>query len=316
MFSAVRRHISKLLNSEEEEAQAEVHAADAHEAECTRSSSPPIKTATPAIMASAVQYYPPQMDPHAGTSTRALREGPIWLLLQDAGVLLKMLRYMPNIVLPIKAASPDDELATNAAGTWETFVQAFLIIFEVVLLLVTPIGIIMSPGLLFIPVLFLAYGIIWLICWPLHGPDICFSNMDAETAALAQTHTDERWVFVNGCATNHAGLQKNIDRLAKTFGREVIGIHNKSFGLVADILECLIQRCFAYKTQDVRTAYFGLKPFLKSSSVKKVVLVGHSQGGLIISLGMKTLSRIPSSEAIVQCSRHQVLLCSQYQTSC
>lgn len=27
----------------------------------------------------------------------------------------------------------------------------------------------------------------------------------------------------------HAGLQKNVDRLSKTFGRAVIGVHNKRF---------------------------------------------------------------------------------------
>ena len=277
MLATARRRISELLNSEDE----------AHEPEGTRSPLP-VKTPANANMAVAIQYYPTQMDPLVGTSTRALREGPCWLMIQDAGVLFKMLRYMPNIILPIKASSPDDELAVNAAGTWETVVQIFLVIFEVVLLLATPIGILMSPGLLFIPVLSLAYGLIWLVCWPLHGPDVCYSTMDASTTALAKNHSDERWIFVNGCATNHAGLQKNIDRLAKTFGREIVGIHNKSFGLVADILECLIQRCFAYKTQDVRTAYLNLKPYLKDAAVKKVVLVGHSQGGLIISLGMSS----------------------------
>lgn len=257
----------------------------AHEPQGTRSSLP-VKSPITANMAIEIQYYPTQMDPLAGTSTRALREGPFWLMIQDAGVLVKMLRYMPNIFLPIKASSSDDELAVNAAATWETVAQIFLLIFEIVLLLAIPIGILVFPGVMFIPILFLAHGLVWLICWPLHGPDVCYSAMDAITTALAQNHKDERWVFVNGCATNHAGLQKNIDRLAKTFGREIVGIHNKSFGLVADILECLVQRCFAYKTQDVRTAYFGLKPYLKDAAVRKVVLVGHSQGGLIISLGM------------------------------
>lgn len=28
---------------------------------------------------------------------------------------------------------------------------------------------------------------------------------------------------------SHAGLQKNIDRLSKTFGRAVIGIHNNRY---------------------------------------------------------------------------------------
>ena len=276
MLASVRRRISECFNSDD----------NAHEGESTRSSLP-FKTPATANMVAAIQYYPAQMDPFAGTSTRALRESPLWLMIQDAGVLFKMLRYMPNIILPIKASSADDEMAVNAAGSWELVIQGFLIVFEVILLFATPIGILMSPGILFIPVLLLACGLVCLVCWPLHGPDVCYSIMDAATTTLAEKHTDERWVFVNGCATNHAGLQKNIDRLAKTFGREIIGIHNKSFGLVADILECLVQRCYAYKTQDVRIAYLSLKPYLTDAAVKKVVLVGHSQGGLIISLCMR-----------------------------
>ena len=226
------------------------------------------------------------MAPVMDTSTRALRESPLWLIIKDAGVLFKMLRYMPNIFLPFKASRPDDELAFSHAGTWELLVEACLLIIEVILLIIVPVSIIIFPGFLVISSFSLACLLIYLACWPLHGPDLCYSTMDAPTTALAEKHNDERWLFVNGCITNHAGLQKNINRLSKTFGRKVIGIHNKSFGLVADIMECLIQRCFAYKTRDVRIAYLSLKPILTDATVKKVVLIGHSQGGLIISLGM------------------------------
>lgn len=278
MLATVKRRITELLSSDD----------DVHEAESTRSLMP-LKSPDDATMATEIQYYPPQMDPLAETSTRAMREGPLWLFIEDACVLFKMLRYLPNIILPIKASSHDDELAVNVEGTWELVVQGFLFIFETVLLLATPVGILFFPGALFIPALSLACGHVWLICWPLHGPNVCYSSKDTATPASAHKHCDERWVFVNGCATNHAGLQKNIDRLAKTFDREVVGIHNKSFGLVADLLECLVQRSFAYKTQDVRIAYLSLKPYLIDAAIKKVVLVGHSQGGLIISLGMTLL---------------------------
>ena len=245
----------------------------------------PLKSEAFTDMAAEVRYYPSQMAPIADTSTRALRESPLWLMVKDAGVLFKMLNYMPNIVLPFKASRPDDELAISPAGSGELLIEAFLLIVEAITLIAVPVGILIFPGFLVIPAFSLACLLIYLVCWPLHGPDLCYSSLNAGGTASGGNHNDERWVFVNGTMTNHAGLQKNIDRLAMTFGRQVIGVHNKSFGLVADLLECLIQRCFAYKTQDVRTAYLNIKPFLADASVKKVVLIGHSQGGLIISLG-------------------------------
>ena len=247
------------------------------------------KTPPPPNMAANIQYFPPQMDPLAGTSTRALRENPVWLMVQDAGVLFKMLRYLPNIISPVKSASSTDELYLNFWGVWEMLIQGLLLFVELILLVGSPIAVIFLPGIVYIPVLSLVCLVIHLITWPLQGPDVCYSTMNANTSALAESHKDEKWLFVNGCATNHVGLQKNVDLLSKTFGREVIGIHNKSFGLVADVLECLIQRCFAYKTNDVRVAYNSVKPLLTDRTVTKIVLLGHSQGGIIVSLVLDQL---------------------------
>ena len=60
-------------------------------------------------------------------------------------------------------------------------------------------------------------------------------------------------------------------------------------GFFGDILECLAQRCFSYSTIDVRTAYFYLKSYLIDPEVKKVVLIAHSQGGIIASLAVDRL---------------------------
>ena len=83
---------------------------------------------------------------------------------------------------------------------------------------------------------------------------------------------------------SHGGLQANVDLLSATFGRPVIGVHNKTYGLPFDIVECLIQRDFAYNTLDVRVTYDYVKACLGDPTVRKVVLVGHSQGGIIISM--------------------------------
>jgi len=69
-----------------------------------------------------------------------------------------------------------------------------------------------------------------------------------------------------------------------------------SYGLPADLLECLIQRCFAYSGTDVRVTYSYVKATLVDPTVSKVVLIGHSQGGIIISLVIDQLfTELPAS---------------------
>ncbi|KAF2086615.1 hypothetical protein K490DRAFT_43991 [Saccharata proteae CBS 121410] len=87
----------------------------------------------------------------------------------------------------------------------------------------------------------------------------------------------------------HESLQLTCDRLAATFKRPVTGIHNRSFGMIADVIECIIQRCFAYMTTDVRCCFEVLKLAVLDPEVEKVVAIAHSQGGIVISL---TLDRM------------------------
>ena len=60
--------------------------------------------------------------------------------------------------------------------------------------------------------------------------------------------------------------------------------NNNSEGIIFDIIQCLIQRCFNYETRDVREAYALVKKALLGSEFNKVVLILHSQGGIEGSL--------------------------------
>ncbi len=61
------------------------------------------------------------------------------------------------------------------------------------------------------------------------------------------------------------------------------------YGLIGDILECIVQRSMSYSTKDVRVAYDCIKACLVDSTVQKVVLVAHSQGALIASMVLDRL---------------------------
>lgn len=72
----------------------------------------------------------------------------------------------------------------------------------------------------------------------------------------------------------------NLNRLAITFKRPILGIHNRTSGIFFDVLECLIQRNFSYATNDVRECFRILKDVLYDPSKSKVVFILHSQGGI------------------------------------
>ncbi|KAI4178709.1 MAG: hypothetical protein LQ346_007361, partial [Caloplaca aetnensis] len=234
-----------------------------------------------------IKFIPPQMGPITEYSVRALRSGPIWLLIKDAGVLMTALPYLPMIFLPMKKKNDN----TKQSGSLrlrsfrDTTIQAILLILELILSILFLPALVSFPGILFIGVALLSILIIRLIAWPTQGPRIVESKVDdKETLRLSQQHPSERWVFINGICTGSTGLQQNIDRLSLLFGRKVLGIHNESYGFLSDLLECLLQRCMSYNTMDVRIACEVVRDRLVDPEVKKVVLIGHSQGGIIVSM--------------------------------
>ncbi|CEH17682.1 heat shock protein 70 [Ceraceosorus bombacis] len=93
----------------------------------------------------------------------------------------------------------------------------------------------------------------------------------------------ERWFFVNGVATSPTGNRKVCDKLYKIFKRPVYGISNRSNGVLFDLIECLLQRDLRWPTRDERVGYNALATWLGNKDIKRIVLIGHSQGGILCS---------------------------------
>ncbi|RDW84800.1 hypothetical protein BP6252_02390 [Coleophoma cylindrospora] len=89
---------------------------------------------------------------------------------------------------------------------------------------------------------------------------------DPKYAVPRKEHEHEQWVFLNGVAVGRHWLKSNVNRLALTFGRPVLGIHNK--------------RNFNYATQDIRDCYLTVKELLYKPDLTKIVFILHSQGGI------------------------------------
>lgn len=75
-------------------------------------------------------------------------------------------------------------------------------------------------------------------------------------------------------------LKSALNRLALTFGRPIIGIHNETHGVIFDIIECLVQRNLNYATCGTRVCYRILKQKLYDPKITKIILILHSQGGI------------------------------------
>ncbi|KAL8669836.1 MAG: hypothetical protein Q9168_005588 [Polycauliona sp. 1 TL-2023] len=234
-----------------------------------------------------IKYIPPQMGSPDNFTERALRTSPLWLLLKDAGVLMTVLPYLPLLFFPMntKSDTQQPQSVSKFKSVWNTITQIVLGLLELVLLILFIPAIVALPGLVFLAVALLCILILWLIAWPTQGPRILYStDLPATAATTTEQHPQERWVFINGIGTGSSGLQNNIDRLSYLFGRQVLGIHNQSFGIIADILECMIQRCLSFKSMDVRVACEIVKGYLLDKEVERLVMVGHSQGGIIVSM--------------------------------
>ena len=159
---------------------------------------PPPPQPSDSTMPERIQYVPSQIDPMASLSTRADRENPLRLLLQDTAVLLANLRYLPNVFLPFKAQDSSDELYLDLRGIRDDVLQAFVFMLESALLFLAAPAILILPGGLWMAALTIGCLAVYLLCKPMEGPTVLYSNMTEETLALAEQHRNERWLFING----------------------------------------------------------------------------------------------------------------------
>ncbi|KAL1953595.1 hypothetical protein VTO42DRAFT_2576 [Malbranchea cinnamomea] len=66
------------------------------------------------------------------------------------------------------------------------------------------------------------------ICATFQGPPIIQSGPRLTRGRFSASKKDEKWIFVNGILTTGYSFKRNCDRLARTFGRPITGIHNQT----------------------------------------------------------------------------------------
>ncbi|PGH00505.1 hypothetical protein AJ79_08196 [Helicocarpus griseus UAMH5409] len=234
-------------------------------------------------------YIPPQTGLSAAAATPRARENPLALAWGDIRTLFSVLYLLPKLCQPFASKNETDELSLRWSNVWYLGTLVSITVLEAFLLLSSSAVWLLLPGWLNLVIFAAMLGTVWVLCAPLRGPVVVESRVGLGTGTGRNEHSDERWVFVNGVMVGNHGLQNNCDRLSWTFGRVITGIHNPTNGLVWDLLECIFQRSFSYNTYPTRYTYDHVKRYLTDPGVRKVVLIGHSQGGIIVSMTLDML---------------------------
>lgn len=159
------------------------------------------KSPPPLDMSNSIKYIPSQMDPLAVASTRAARQDPIRLMIEDAGILLRLSLYVPKLISPFSTRDKDAELYPSLANIKVGFLQTLLALIQVLFLVVVIPTFVWLPGGVSLAATVSCCLVCYLITLPMQGPPINRSNMDDTTKTLARQHENERWVFVNGICT-------------------------------------------------------------------------------------------------------------------
>ncbi|KJZ77177.1 hypothetical protein HIM_03498 [Hirsutella minnesotensis 3608] len=210
----------------------------------------------------------------------AYTDMPGRLLMRDIYYFFVYSWALPLILSPMRL-TPSGQFAE----LYPSWPNLFALVVQVVLTACQLLFLVVLPLAVLLPVWTAVGGVAafllvnWLVCRVLNGPDIVFHSHPKYAKARPE-HAHEQWVFLNGVAVGEHWMQSNLDRLAITFGRPIMGIHNRTDGILFDIVECLIQRNFTYATADVRVCFKLLRDILYDPSKSKVVFILHSQGGI------------------------------------
>ncbi|WWD18850.1 hypothetical protein CI109_103305 [Kwoniella shandongensis] len=208
--------------------------------------------------------------PETETPEIWLEDSPLKVLMRDARILARNAKELLVVLYPPANVGTDT--------TWSgLFQQVFLVATSIVLTIFALTSFAVgfpSPILMVTAVLVFTGGLNYI-----QGS----KRIIHQTVPGDDKFPDETWLFVNGIATSRSGLQLILNRFYELFGRKVIGIHNRTFGFWFDVLECIIQREFLFPTADSRDGYNIIAEEIAKPHKKKIVLMAHSQGGIILS---------------------------------
>lgn len=103
---------------------------------------------------------------------------------------------------------------------------------------------------------------------------------------------DEAWFFINGIMTNDVIAQANAAYLAHLFHRPITLVQNATDSLPLDLLECALGKHWQRNTESAIKAFPAIYDALKSPHKRRVVVIAHSQGTIIMASVLRWLCAI------------------------
>jgi hypothetical protein len=240
---------------------------------------------TDPLNVSGASYIPDQLDPLGVAVTEAVLHGPFFLAFRDVWTCLRMFTLFPGVITPFWTTNPTDEFYLWGPNLFGLALLSFASVFEFLLVFLCIPMFIFLPAVVSVVLFVAGQATIHLICFPMQGPSKIWSAAptDPETVAKHKSVAGERWFFLNGCCVSGHNVQQNINVLSETFGRPIFAIHNRTYGVLGDLFECILQRSFDLFTEETRVCYEYIKAYCADPEVKKVVMIAHSQGCIMAS---------------------------------
>lgn len=230
---------------------------------------------------STVDFYGSQVD-NQTVINYSYTDRPSKLLLWDIYYFFYYIWALPYIILPWKPFDSGhlSELAPTRGNLWCIFIHVILAVLQLVMIICLPPVALILPLWTTLAIVAVFVGVNKGLCTLINGEEVLFYS-DPEYAAPDQKKfAHEQWIFLNGVACGEHWMKSCLNRLALTFGRPIIGVHNRTDGVILDVIECLIQRNLGYATNDVRLCYRIIKDKLYNPQYSKIVFILHSQGGI------------------------------------
>lgn len=238
-------------------------------------------SASSTASSSTVDFYGSQVD-NQTVINYSYTDRPSRLLLWDIYYFFYYIWALPYIILPWKPFDSGDlsELAPTWGNLWCVFIHVVLAILQLVMIICLPPVALILPLWTTLAIVAVFAGVNKGLCTLINSKEVLFYS-DPEYAAPDQKKfAHEQWIFLNGVACGEHWMKSCLNRLALTFGRPIIGVHNRTDGVIFDVIECLIQRNLGYATNDVRVCYRIIKEKLYNPQYSKIIFVLHSQGGI------------------------------------
>jgi hypothetical protein len=96
---------------------------------------------------------------------------------------------------------------------------------------------------------------------------------------------NETLIYVNGINTTKNGQAASLQAIADRTGAQVVGIHNATEGMFADLVQCVKDKADKGQNPAVDTLANTIYNEIKDGH--EVHIIGHSQGGLITSRALR-----------------------------